>query len=235
MKRIAVAILVTLSIVSFAMITSARKQADVYPDEYTLLNFVEMSDIVCTGTVVHIDSMVRDGFMTDIFVRLDTLIKGKANMGNNHVIFMIMGGVGYSETDGELLELNISSEPTFQLKEDVMLFLRKETDLKDGRYKNYAHGTLHVIEHAAGKKSILNNSVEFKYFDANEEFRPVKFSLDLATSLATAFMKDAEAAKTIEGEIKRLVFAGTNTISHDLEKQLIEKTKQIIDKPEEDE
>lgn len=48
-------------------------------------------------------------------------------------------------------------------------------------------------------------------------------------------MKDAETAKTIEDEIKNLVLSGTSTISNDLEKQLIEKTKQITDKPEEKE
>lgn len=233
MKYVFVALLVWLctNIANAAIFPELDKES---MKEYTLLKFVENSHIVVVGTVSSINEMARGGFSTDVTVRIETLIKGNPNLGKNHVIFMIRGGIGYSEAHGEMMRMHVSSEPKFEVSERVMLFLAKEDDLKTGSHKDYAHDRLHVLYHAEGKKVITTDGVKFGYVNDEKELESVFLPINLATNLAKAFTKDNSGAQKLEDEIKELVEEGLieEVLPDTLKQRLDTAAKKIIKKAE---
>ena len=158
-----------------------------YRKGYALLAFVTNSDIIVVGRVAHKHYVNRAGITTDIIIRIETLVKGEPNMGDYHVIFMIRGGEGYSPYDGQLVKVEGSSQPEFEVGERVMVFLTKRGD---NLYDNYAHDKLHLVRERQGKVEIEDNIVGFGYLNAEKESEYIDFPLALAVNLAEAHCKD---------------------------------------------
>ena len=230
MKRLIVSIAILL--LTATLTIAYQTPGDVeYLSGLALLSFVEQSDIIVIGTVANKNYVSRPGFTTDITIRIETLVKGKPNLGNNHVIFMIQGGRGYSEAHDKVLRLEVSGEPKFALGERTMVFLSNRDT--SGYHATYPYNHLHVIREMHGKKRIKDNKVGFSYLNAEDDVDYVKFPLELTTKLAQAYVKDKDAASALENEIKTLVLSGTNELPETLITRLTTQSQTILDREEE--
>lgn len=207
--------------------------------KHSLLNLVDESTLVVVGTVQHKNYVYREGVLpdgsdsitTDIIVRVGTMIKGTPNFGENYVKFMIRGGVYFSEREGTLMRLSPSSQPTFEVGEQVMLFVATPTS-PDSYHRNYPHGGLHLIYTKRGKKTVADNAVRFTYVRAENSGIAVKFPLALAVNLAKASVRDKDATIPLENQIKALATGhpGSRMLLPDtLVDSLTTATKQIIE------
>lgn len=224
----------TLSFALFATIAQAYTVADTqeYRESFGLFNMIEESDIVAVGTVEHTIYVKRPMLTTDIVIRVTSMIKGEPNMGDDHIIFMVKGGIGY-DSDGDLVQLEISTEPTFTVDESVMVFLSKRTNSKTGRHRDYAHDKLHVIGLHHGKRLIKDSTLKFGYVDSDDDVKFVKFPLDLTMNLAKAFVADKDSAVDLEAQIKRLVLNGKTELTDALKTKLNNEANTIINREDE--
>jgi hypothetical protein len=213
-------------------------------DDYSLLRMVEKSELVVFGIVANLDGVWREGdhegyhgITTDVVVRVETLIKGETNAGKHYIKFMIQGGHGVNERTGELVSMSVSSEPEFELGEKVMLFLSNVSYPTDYYYANYPHGGYYLIGAQEGKKELEDGKVIFGYPQGDLPLIGVDIPLELAVVLARAFLKDKEAAILLEDEIKFTARGNTSgrvVLPDALVTRLIEKSKEIVDKAEEE-
>lgn len=199
---------------------------------YGLLNSIENCDIVAIGTVELLTGVWRedvtesgtDSICTDVTFRIETLIKGEANLGDTHIKFMHEDGSAYVPSAGEVLTQETSPGIKFTVGEKVMLFLKKGDD--DKYHTTYAYGGRRLYKQRYGKRLVKDDYVKFRYAK-NNRAKPMKMSLDLAANLAKAFMKNPEAARSLENEIK-LEAKGTNkVVSSALSTRLINSAKAV--------
>ena len=241
MKRVVALIMLTLVCASAMAATYKRDTAALR--RYALSSMVERRTLVVVGTVEHMDYVYRedvlpggkDSATTDIIVRVDTLIKGEPNLGENHVIFMIQGGVYFSERADAMLRLHVGNQPDFEVGEKVMLFLAVPSS-PDSFVANYPHGGLHVISAEFGKKQIVDEIAQFRYIRGENDAILADFPLNLAVNLAKALVKDKDAAIPLEDEIKALALGNTAeklVLTETLVTRLIADSKHIIDRDEE--
>ena len=215
-------------------------------DEYrkgALLKFVENSELVVVGRVFGMMYVSRPNILpdgggvvgTDITVWVETLIKGKPNVDENHVRFMVQGGLEYSEVHGEMLKLSISGLPEFKMDEKVLLFLSNDPCSVSNYYAKYPHGGYHVLGIIEGKKEIKDDKVRFGYLKDPESLIGVYFPLELAVNIGKAFVKDEKAAIALEEEIKALAWGNAENkvvLPKALVKRLMKESQEIIDKKE---
>ena len=198
---------------------------------YGLLNSVENSDIVAVGTVELISGVWRedvtedgrDSICTDVTFRIDTLIKGEANLGDNYIKFMYEDGEAYVPGEGVLKQI---TKPgiSFSVGEKVLLLLNKGEDTRD--HTTYAYGGCRLYKKRYGKRLVESDKVEFMYPKDNKA-KGMKMPLDLATNLAKAFLKNPEAARTLEDEVKLAATGADNEVSESLSTRLINNAKTI--------
>ena len=206
-------------------------------DNYTLLNMIEKSDIVCTGTVVTQTGVVRYNIRpgrsrlisSDITVRVDTMIKGEPNLGENHVIFMIEGGTAYVPELDEVITLEISNNLNFEPGEKALIFLSKHPGGK--WYAKYPYDRLHIHTDFYGKRPIKDNKVMMLYKRNSQSLIGMKMPVEMTTVLGKAYVENKEAAIAVENQIKTL--ARTHEIGADLTDAFVLQIKtsaqQIID------
>ncbi len=195
----------------------------------SVLKLVERSEIAVLGTVAIKHHVNRPAIAhstvgtTDIVVRIDTLIKGEPNFGDNHIIFMKEGG----------RNVRISSEPGFKIGGQALLFLAKFD-----AYSDYPHDGLHLIHGIHGKKPVVDNTVRFWYLQSENTPITVQFDKDVVVNLAKAFMKDKTATIALEAEIKTFASGrspteiGAITLSNTLKSRLLTQSKSIANKKE---
>ena len=206
--------------------------------KHSLLKMTDYADLIFTGTVTHKDYIYREGVRheggdsatTDIIVRVQTMIKGEPNFGENHVKFMIEGGRFYSERKGALMKLKVNNQPTFAIGENVFLFLAIPVSEKS-YHTNYAHGGLHIIYSKFGKKSIKDNTVGFTYIRGKNSPIRITLPVKLALNLSKAYGKSKNAAIALENQIKALALgntARTLSLPNSMVTQLNNTSKTII-------
>ena len=198
----------------------------------SLLKMVDHGHIVFIGTVVHKEYVTRPviHITTDITMRVDTFIKGKPNLGDNHVKFMIQGGRFYSTRTGGLLTKVVSTLPEFEIGEQALLFLALPEERDNNAYAHYTYGGLHVMYSMLGKVPIVEDNVFFLYLRAEDSPIPVKMPLDLAVNMAKASLKDKDATVLLEDEIKALADGNSDaaiTLSKALTTRLLTKSKEV--------
>lgn len=174
---------------------------------FGMLDMTEKSDIVAVCTVELMNSYwaedIHNGtIMTDVLVRVDELIKGQPTLGTSHVKFAIEGGTAYIPKKNKVLSLDVHPQPEFEIGERALLFLR--VGAADSYYKNFPHGRLHVYMWEIGKKDINDAGIAFGY-EYESKVKQAYIPLDLTKVLIKSYLKDKDAAKRIENEIKGLV------------------------------
>lgn len=210
MKSFSSALLVVILMVSFTSLASSS-YAPIAVDNLTLSKSIEKSHVVVIGEVVYLKSVRRANVLpegkgaitTDVTVKIDELIKGKANLGTKHVRFAILGGTEFSVVHDGMVTLSVTGVPTFELGEKMMLFLVDNSD--SDYYANWPYNGLHTYIGEFGKHLIENDKVRFAYPRNDKVGRAVKFPIDLASTLAIALVKDKDSALVLEAEIKDLV------------------------------
>ena len=192
-----------------------------------ILDMVDKSEVVVVGTVELMTPELRrkvinghgDFIMTDVLVRVSKFIKGRANVGANHVKFAIHGGTAYIPERQQVETHEMVQEVKFEVGEQVMLFLRNKND--EPYYANYPHGRHRVHMLDFGKRLIQDGKVSFLYGtegDADKTDLP----LGLAKALGKAYQEDKNATIALENQIKAL-----SVLSDDKVRELTNSAKRI--------
>ena len=208
--------------------------------KYGVLDMTEESDFIAVGTVelmnAYYTEEVRSGgiILTDVLFKIQKLIKGKPNVGANHVKFAIAGGTAYVPKKDKVMSLTVNPYVEFEIGERVLLFLRIADT--DGYHGNWPYGRLHVHTWTYGKKRIHDNKVQFLY-EKDSKAKQTVIPLDLTRVLMQSYLKDKNATKPIENEIKALVRNSTAEHSVELSSKsasaLEKKAKAILKKKKE--
>ena len=139
-----------------------------------------------------------DGVTTDVFVRIDTLIKGEPNLGKRHLRFMIEDGTFFSERDDAFITAQVGSQPTYEVRERVMLFLKdgSQDPVYYGKWPyNGLHGNVLIGDYG---KLLLDDEglLEFHYYIDSHSKRVsgVAMRWGLVGVLGQAIVADKEAA-----------------------------------------
>ncbi len=177
-----------------------------------VLDMTDKSDIIVVGTIelmnaYYTEEVGNGTILTDVLVRIDQLIKGKPNVGTNHVKFAIRGGTAYIPKHEQVRSLTMLPNVEFDIGESVLLFLRVGDSVD---YQDWPHGRLCVHMEVFGKRPIQNNKVQFLYESESKAKRTI-IPLDLTKVLIQSYLTDNNASKAIENEIKGLVGRSSRT------------------------
>ena len=186
--------------------------------KYSVSYDMERCKIVVVGKVSRLDykkHSLRDeprkraGWSTDVTIEIDELIKGKPNAGKNQLIFTVAGG----------MNLRVAGQPEFEIGEEVVVFL-----------KDNPHGRISLVEYGMGKRKIEDGKVYFLYPRARDCLIPVWFPLELAIVYSRAVVKDKEAMKPFENEIRSLARKEKNKVDlpEALVKRMITESKKVL-------
>lgn len=160
---------------------------------HNALDMVDKSDVVVVGTVELMTSkLTTKTILTEVLVRVSDFVKGKPNVGKNHVKFFIFGGTAYDPELGEVVTLERIKGVKFEIGEKVLLFLGEDDD-----------NELHVHMGKFGKRPIKDGKVMFAYGTPGAA-KKLEMPLDLAKALGKAYQEDKNATIAIENEIKAL-------------------------------
>jgi len=211
---------------------------------------VNNSLLVFTGRVVDMEFVYRENipikFTTDITVKVEEMIKGEPNAGEDLVKFFYPGGEGIDPETGKRLKADIVGLPEFKKGEKVLMFLRKHKYLADKRpYGGLIFGDW-------GKREIQDDGwVSMPYIFKEQLFyndqwnevdmaREILLPLDLALQIAKAAVKDAKATEAVEEQIRefaqnapivprqmpRLDQVLVNVLEVEVQKILVQKEKE---------
>ena len=210
MTRIAVAMLLLFTFHAHAQVRT-RVSPETRPvGHLDLTTLTTLSDIVVYGEVESTESVWRQRLVshrtTDVTIRINQLLKGEPNLGDDRVVFMIIGGRG----------LEVSHQPTFEVGEMVLLFIYKDTNPKTPENRRYPYGGLSVGSKLR-KRKVEDNQVSIPYTTykavnaANgtrivEDFdKPIHLPRDLVQKMVKAVILDSKRVLSAEEKIR--VFA----------------------------
>ena len=185
-------------------------------DGFRISNMVEMSSLVFTGEVVDLEFVFRKNippeFTTDITVKVEEMIKGDPNAGENLVKFMIQGGEGIHPETGEHLRCEAEHVPKFKIGEKVLLFLTKSRP-----ERRIPHGGFILLLEFLGKREIKDAGVSIPYKLRMKRMskegkmiempilRPIDLPENLVVQIAKASLKDVKATEVLEERIKAFI------------------------------
>ncbi len=218
---------------------------------YQIATLVFHSDLIVVGRVTGVDFAFREGvgssFNTDITIAVESLIKGETNAGANTVKFMVDGGTGLHPGTGEEYVITVEHSPDFEIGERVLVFLKKAT--RPGH--NYPYGGYYVFRGGIGKRKVLSGdkfSMPYTFeidavINGRMTSRKVKkfidLPVDLVVELGKASVKDFEAAKLLEADIKAVIDAtplgAKPVLNQEAVDELKRESKKIYDKEPEPE
>ena len=101
-------------------------------------SMVKHSDRVFIGEVIEMEYVFREDLppqdTTDITIKVEKMIKGEPNAGEDRVKFMIGGGEGIHPITGEKRICLVVGAPEFEIGEWVLIFLKKNKRLIEHRH-----------------------------------------------------------------------------------------------------
>lgn len=176
------------------------------PEGLSISSMVNRSLLVFIGEVVDMEFAFRENlpgqFTTDITVKVEEMIKGEPNAGENLVKFMIPGGEGINPKTGKLGRGMVVGVPEFKKGEKIFIFLRRHKYLADIiPYGGLILGTW-------GKREMTDGLVSMPYTvndpDTQEgrSVREILLPLDLTVQLARATLKDAKTVAQMDERIR---------------------------------
>lgn len=208
-----------------------------YKEGFAMSKMVERCDIVVRGRVTDLEGVWRENIdynvTTDVTITVDEIIKGSVNAGADTVKFMIQGGTATNPNTGEEQVLWVSSVPTYELNERILLFLFDGE--VDRYYDNYPYGKMYPYRERYGSSKIVNDEVTMAYLLSPTDdmsIKLVKFPTDLAVDLCKTTIIDKSVAVRMESDIKaemrrqdgKLIILPSSLID-----RLKLETKEIID------
>ena len=227
---------------------------------YQITTLIEHSHLVVVGTVAVMEFVFREDvppqYTTDIVIHIEDVVKGTPNYGEGGVKFMIPGGTGFNPKDGKVGTGMSGGCPEFRLNERVLLFLRKSKNRHPERFKHLPpppiipHDGLY-ISGRFGKIDIKYDEATIPYTFKKEVFsehhqktrertytRGITLPLDLVLQIAKASIKDYDATKLLEENIKDYIDKTPFGSKPKLDEKLIDKlkagAKHILEKAEDD-
>ncbi len=229
------ATLILLFVVAFTPL-AGEASLIYFPQGFQIATMVEHNDLIVVGTVASAQFIFREEtppqFTTDIVINVEEIIKGEPNAGDDRVKFMIPGGTGVNPRTGKISVCRAEGVPDFMLNERVLVFLKKNTN----PLPPLPHQRLQLSFGHFGKRAIKNNKLLIPYTFKKEVFdeffqimkekpydRVIDLPLDLVIQIARASIKDYDATKPLENDIKKSI---TDTPLDDEPKL----TEEIIDR-----
>lgn len=218
---------------------------------YQIATLVQNSDLVVIGRVTNTQFVYRDNiapnFTTDITLAVETLIKGEPNAGENTVKFMIRGGRGVNPNTGRELIVEAQHSPKFKMNERVLVFLKISTRPE----LDYPYGRYYIYRGIIGKRTIADDKLSMPYTvvvnilnretGATEAIRVKKFidlPVELVVDLGKASVKDFEAIRPLEDDIKNVVLATPQGDKPELNKETLNRlkteAKSVLDEDKDD-
>ena len=251
-----------LLIVIFCVLLPSQSEgsAALFEPGYQIATLMKHGHLVVVGTVASMEFVFREDvppqYTTDIVIHIEEVVKGTPNHGEGGVKFMIPGGTGFNPNDGEVGTGESEGCPEFRLNERVLLFLSKSTNRHPEKFKHFPprpiipHGGLH-IPGRFGKIDIKYDEVAIPYTFKKEVFseyhqimreepyiRIITLPLDLVIQIAKASIKDYDATKLLEENIKDYIDKTPFGSKPKLDEKLIHKLKAearlILEKVEDD-
>lgn len=122
--KTAATIIILFSVLLSDVHSSLVGDSPEYRKGKALLEAINRCTIVVVGTVVGIEGMWRGSITTDITIDIETLIKGKPNVSNTRLKFMIGGGICLNPRRGKISRMLVEGQPEFEIGERVFLFLK---------------------------------------------------------------------------------------------------------------
>lgn len=228
MKRLFVALALMLVLSTPVAFSDYFEDLSMYSMEKSLDN----SDIVAVGTVSLLEGVFRrhllgpnkNAICTDVLVRVETMIKGEPNFGDNYIKFMVRGGRAYVPHRNSVMINEVSTQAKFKVGEKVLIML--SSDQNTTFYANYPYGKARLIYDDYGKRLIKDDKAMFLY---EKEGKPkgMPLSVDLVKDLGKAFVRNKAEAIKLEKLIKAQAAGENNALTSELEASLLEKSKKI--------
>ena len=181
-----------------------------YEPGFSIAQVVDDSEIVVLGQIIKREFVYRPetdaGFTTDITVKVEQLIKGEANAGQNQVKFMIDGGIDdRPETpESERSIIVVPGQPEYPLNERILLFLQKIEEPG----VNIAHGGLMAFHYIYGKRKVENDKVELWYTLGDGTDEEVKLPVNFAAKMGQAAVKNKDALAALENRVRAQIVIG---------------------------
>lgn len=188
---------------------------------------------------LHYDEYFRSwssAMCTDVYFRIQYLVKGEANLGKKYRRFMYEGGTGYDSDNDEVYSMSISTERGYEVGDRLFLFLTNKED-STGYYAGWPYDKCRVYfgsyEGQYGDQELKGEhpKVWFTYPRKNGRRHKYRIPYQLAVNLGRAYMKDKELAIPLENMIKeRALHAsrGEYDLPQDLLVELNDRALDII-------
>ena len=257
MKRFAL-----LLIVIFCALLPSQSECStaLFDPGYQIATLIEHNHLVIVGTVASMEFVFREDvppqYTTDIVIHIEEIVKGTPNYGEGGVKFMIPGGTGFNPKEGKVGTGESEGCPEFRLNDRVLLFLSKSKNRHSERFKHLPpppiipHDGLY-ISGRFGKIDIKYDEVAIPYTFKKEVFseyhqkvkertytRSITLPLDLVLQIAKASIKDYDATKLLEENIKDNIDKTPIDSKPKLDGKLIDKlkagAKRILEKVEDE-
>ena len=188
---------------------------------------------------LHYDEYFRrwhSSMCTDVYFRIQELVKGEANLGKKYRRFMYEGGTGYDSDNDKVYSMLISTERGYEVGERLFLFLTKKEG-STGYRAGWAYDKCYVYFGAYSRQygnQVLEGEqpkVWFTYPRKNGSRHKYRIPYQLAVNLGRAYVKDKELAIPLEDMIKeRALHAsrGEYDLPQDLLVELNDRAMDII-------
>jgi hypothetical protein len=183
------------------------------PEGFRISDMVERASLVFIGEVAELEFVFRENippqYTTDVTVKVEEMIKGKPNAGENLVKFMIPGGEGINPKTGKSMRCEAEHVPEFRKGERVLLFLKKSRPERKLPYEGFI-----LLLKFFGKREVINGEISIPYqlkvHQMSKEgkmmeipvLRPTELPEDVVLQMTKASLKDSVATEALENRIK---------------------------------
>jgi hypothetical protein len=177
--------------------------------DYTLVNQTKNAVLVVAGEVSDIQYVQPDlskgDIYTDVSITVSKTLKGKPNIDKDTVRFRIEGGIGIDPFTGEAIGSDLSDVPTFEVGQELIIFLEKRwwdewTLFYNGLYPAiHSPHPIYTLEENGKKQKIAGF-----YFALFKEKYVLNLPLDLAFRLVQDAVKAPEEVTFLEKKIREI-------------------------------
>lgn len=218
-------------------------------ERFGLFNMIDECVFIAVGRVDLLVGVYRDklhydeydktwsGMMcTDVYFRIEDLVKGEPNLGKRYRRFIYEGGTGYSPEHDEVYAMSTSVERGYEVGQRMLLFLANKPD-GSGYRAGWPFDGCYVYMGAyrdVGNQTLEGDdpTVWFTYPRADDTRHSYRIPIEIAVNIAKAYAADKEAAIPLEDMIKakaRMSVRGEYDLPQELLTQLNEVAKDIME------
>lgn len=198
---------VLLASLLFCLAVTAQKGfCSILGGDHTLVNQTKKAVLVVAGKVSDIQYVQPDnGYIyTDVTIAVSKTLKGNPNIDKDTVRFRIEGGIGISPLTGEIIGSYVSSVPTFEMGQELIIFLENrwwdEWTFYDGLYPSvYPPASVYTLEENGKEYKVAQFLLAFF-----EQKYLLKLPLDVAFRLVQDAVKAPEEVTLLEKKIREI-------------------------------